>query len=291
MTLHAALAAAATLLALAFALSTLERFVTRRRPHELMWTISLLMFALGSLGLWAGAALGWGEWTFKAFYLFGAILNVPFLALGTVYLLADRRTGDVSAATVSLLAAFAAGIVIAAPVTGTIDPHVLPQGSAVFGAGPRIMAAAGSGIAAVVIIAGAVWSAVRLWRSRRSAALAVGGVRPGRLAVANVLIAIGTIVLGSGGVLNSVADAMDAFAISLVSGIALIFGGFLLTNTPVPQVAPEPWHLPLDLVAPQDADTDEVVDDTETDVAVDPEASDRRPLDRSGPRPGSPSLN
>jgi hypothetical protein len=283
MTLHAALAAAATLLALAFALSTLERYLARRRPHELMWTISLLMFALGSLGLWSGAALGWGEWTFKAFYLFGAILNVPFLALGTVYLLADRRTGDGSAAVVSLLAAFAAGIVVAAPVTGAIDPHLLPQGSAVFGAGPRIMAAAGSGIAAVVIVAGAAWSAVRLWRSRRSAALVLGGVRPGRLAVANVLIAIGTIVLGSGGVLNSVADAMDAFAISLVAGIALIFGGFLLTNTPVPLPTPEPWHLPLDLAAAEIDGDDE--------VEADADASERQRLDLAEPRPGSPSLN
>ena len=84
MTLHAALAAAATLLALAFAFSTLERYITRHRPHELMWTISLTMFALGSLGLWAGAAIGWSEWTFKAFYLFGAAVNAGYVSLAIV---------------------------------------------------------------------------------------------------------------------------------------------------------------------------------------------------------------
>ena len=103
--MHTVLAATATLLATAFAMSTLERYLGRRRRHELMWTISLFMFALGSLALWAGAAIGWTEWTFKAFYLFGAILNVPFLALGTVYLLAGQRRGDITAATVALLAA------------------------------------------------------------------------------------------------------------------------------------------------------------------------------------------
>jgi hypothetical protein len=309
MTLHAALAAAATLLALAFALSTLDRWAARRRPHELMWTISLFLFALGSLGLWAGAALGWSEWTFKAFYLFGAILNVPFLALGTVYLLADRRTGDRSTAVVSLLAAFASGIVVAAPVTGTIDARVLPQGSAVFGAGPRIMAATASGIAAVVIVIGAAWSAWRLWRgrpSRPSRPSPDTPVRPGRLAIANVLIAIGTIVLGSGGVLNSVADAMDAFAISLVLGIALIFSGFLLTNSPAPLEPVEPWHLPIELrdARPDDRSghlsddrsgqvSDDRAEDRPDDRAPRPEdrREDRHDLPRSEPRPGSPSLN
>jgi len=295
MTLHAALAAAATLLALAFALSTLERYVSRRRRHELMWTISLAMFALGSLGLWAGAALGWNEWTFKAFYLFGAILNVPFLALGTVYLLADRRTGDISTAVVSLLAAFASGIVVAAPVVGTIPRDVLPQGSAVFGAGPRVMAAAGSGIAAVVIVAGAMWSAIRLWRLRNAPGNPSAGdattvaVRPGRLAIANLLIAAGTIVLGSGGVLNSVADAMDAFAISLVAGIALIFGGFLLTNTAVPLDPIEPWRLSNEMVTSVDEPSTRARD--ERDERTERVDRDGSVLDLSDAAPGSPRLN
>lgn len=250
MALHAALAAAATLLALAFALSTLERWQARHKKHELMWTISLVMFALGSLALWAGATFGWGEWTYKAFYLFGAVLNVPFLALGTVYLLGRERTADRITAVVSLLAAFAAGIVVAAPVVGVIVPEVLPQGSAVFGPGPRIAAAVGSGVASLVIIGGALTSAARLWgsRSRVAAAVAAGEPAPalsaGRLALANVLIAVGTLVLGAGGTLNSVADAMNAFAISLVFGIALIFGGFLLTSTPATIPDIEPWYPP-----------------------------------------------
>src|SRR3954452_12148215 len=188
--MHAALAASATLLASAFALLTLERFLARHRRHELMWTISLAMFALGSLGLWLGAAIGWSEWTFKALYLFGALLSVPFLTLGTVYLLAERRSGDIAAATVSLIAAFAAGIVVAAPIIGLIDADVLPQGSAVFGPGPRIAAGVGSGVAAVVIFGGAIWSAARLLMGRRrSAAAEAPAIPAGRLAVANILIA------------------------------------------------------------------------------------------------------
>jgi len=239
--MHTVLAATATLLAGAFALSTLERYLARGRRHELMWTISLCMFALGSLALWAGAAIGWSEWTFKSFYLFGAILNVPFLALGTVYLLAGQRRGDIAAATVSLLAAFAAGIVVATPIIGAIQSDVLPQGSDVFGPGPRIAAGVGSGVAALVIIGGAVWSAVQLLLGRRrSAAAPVTAIPAGRLAAANLLIAGGTLVLSAGGLLNSVVDEMNAFAISLVVGIAVIFAGFLLTTVSTPSVQPAP---------------------------------------------------
>ena len=239
--MHTVLAATATLLATAFAMSTLERYLGRRRRHELMWTISLFMFALGSLALWAGAAIGWTEWTFKAFYLFGAILNVPFLALGTVYLLTGQRRGDITAATVALLAAFAAGIVVATPVVGAIDPDILPQGSDVFGVGPRVAAGVGSGVAAMVIIGGAIWSAVQLLLGRRrSAAAPVATIPAGRLALANLLIASGTLILSAGGLLNSVVDEMNAFAISLVVGIAVIFAGFLLTTVSTPSVQPAP---------------------------------------------------
>jgi hypothetical protein len=240
--MHAALAAAATLLSLAFAMSTFERWLVRRRRHELMWTIALVMFALGSLGLWLGAALGWSAWTFKVFFVFGAILNVPFLALGTVYLLFGRARGDVATAVVALLGAFAAGVVVAAPVLHPITGDQLPQGSQVFGLGPLIAAGVGSGVAATVIIVGAVWSAFRLLIGRRrSAQASTPSVPAGRLAAANLIIAAGTLVLSAGGLLNSVVDAMNAFAVSLVAGIAIIFAGFLLTTTgqSAPAAGPE----------------------------------------------------
>ncbi len=237
--MHTALAATATLLSVAFAMFTYERWLGRHRRHELVWTIALVMFALGSLGLWLGAALGWSEWSFKLFYLFGAILNVPFLALGTVYLLGGQRRGDVTTAVVALLGAFAAGIVVAAPLTHPISGSTLPQGSAVFGIGPRVAAGVGSGVAATVIFAGAIWSAVRLLAGRRrSQAAGAPAIPAGRLAAANLVIAAGTLILSAGGILNSTVDAMNAFSVSLVVGIAVIFAGFLLASGPGPAGAP-----------------------------------------------------
>lgn len=238
---------------MAFAFSTGERWLRGRKRHEAAWTVSLIMFALGSLSLWWGAGVGWGEWSFKSFYLFGAILNVPFLALGTVELLAGPKHGRAWTAIVSLLGAFCAGIVVAAPLTSVIAPDGLPQGKDVFGPGPRIAAAVGSGVAALVIIAGALWSAWRLFRVWRSGInnqrTTVGVPSPQRIALANVFIAIGTLILSAGGLLNSVVDAMDGFALSLVAGISVIFAGFLITSSgstaqlrAVPE--PEAWHAP-----------------------------------------------
>jgi len=187
-------------------------------PKGLAWSASLAMFTLGSAALWLGATNGWNPAVFRAFYLFGAILNVPFLALGTLYLLGGLRLGDKVGAGVALASAFAAGVLIASPLRGAVPAHQLPQGSDVFGALPRVLAAVASGVGAVVVVSGAAWSAWRL-RARRET---------GRMVGANVLIAVGTIILGAGGLFNSALGEMEAFAVTLVVGITLIFGGFLL---------------------------------------------------------------
>ncbi|MFM1752696.1 MAG: hypothetical protein RL119_1658 [Actinomycetota bacterium] len=94
MTVNVALSAAATLVALAFAISTFDRWLRRRRPYDGAWTVSLTMFAIASGALWWAQARGWSLGSFRIFFLFGAILNVPWLALGTVYLLFGARFGD-----------------------------------------------------------------------------------------------------------------------------------------------------------------------------------------------------
>lgn len=233
MTAQIALAAAAALVAMAMALSTFERWLARRRRHELAWSVALAMFTAGSAALWLGAGLGWTAATFRVFYLFGAITNVPVLALGTVYLLSGHRRGDVSAAAVALFCAFSAGVLAVAPLTQAVPVDRLPRGSEVFGPLPRVLAAVASSVGALVIVAGAGWSAWRFRRDRGRRGLVAG----------NLLIAAGTLVLGAGGVLNSVLDEMEAFAVSLVAGITLIFIGFLVATPPV-RPRPGPASLP-----------------------------------------------
>src|SRR4051794_41908891 len=117
------------------------------------------MFTVASASLWVAAAAGWTEPTFRIFYLFGAILNVPWLALGTVELLGGPRWGRPCAAGLALLSAFAAGVMAVTPFVGPIVADELPEGSGGFGPLPPILAAVCSGGAAPVVIRGARWAA------------------------------------------------------------------------------------------------------------------------------------
>ena len=230
-----ALASGATVISFAFAGATFERWLRRRRRHELAWSIALTLFTCGALSLWAGAAVGWDGLTFRLFYLFGAIVNVPFLALGTVYLLGGRRRGDRCAVGVALACAFSAGVLAVAPLTAPIEPGVLPRGSDVFGPLPRILAAVASGAGATVVFVGAAWSATRLLAGRSGGGPGGGGrggVQVGRLAGGNLLIAAGTAVLSASGLLNSVLGEMEGFAVTLTIGITVLFAGFLVVTTP-----------------------------------------------------------
>ena len=206
-----AVAAGAAVVAFAFALSTFERWLDRRRPQELAWCVALVLFTLGALSLWVGAALGWAPWSFRLFYLFGAIVNVPVLALGSVYLL-DRRAGQVTAAILAVALGFAAGVMVVTPV-GQVSPGELPQGSDVLDALPRVLAAVCSAGGAIVVFAIAVWSIARRQR-----------------VASNALIALGTAVLSASGVLNSVLGEMDAFAVTLTVGVVVLFAGFLFSS-------------------------------------------------------------
>jgi len=230
LTLDAALAATATLVATAFAAAVLERWLVRRRPHELAWTISLLMFAAASAALWVAEAGGWTGPTFRAFYLFGAILNVPWLALGTVYLLAGRRLADGVRWGLVIASGFAAGVMVTAPMHGTVPADELPEGRDLFAPLPRVLAAVGSGVAAVVVIGGALWSAWRLWRRGARAGGGRSDVSPSRLALGNVIIAVGTLVLSASGTLAGRLGKDTAFALTLVTGVVILFCGFLVAT-------------------------------------------------------------
>ncbi len=234
MTTAAALAAFATLVSAAFCLSTLERWRSTRKPHELAWTISMAMFALAALSFFAAASLGWSEENFKGFYLFGAILNVPYLALGTVYLLAGRSVGDRVFPWLNLSAAFCTGVVLASPITADLAGDALPSGKEVLGVAPRIMAAVASGVGATILIVGALWSAARLLRAGRTgnhkAPSGKSPISPLRLALTNIFIAVGSIILAAGGTMFGTGDQMVDFALALSVGVTVLFAGFLISN-------------------------------------------------------------
>jgi hypothetical protein len=111
---------------------------------------------------------------------------------------------------------------LAAPMHGTITADRIPVGKDVFDALPRALAGAGSGLGALVVFGGAAWSAVRFARSRKPGS--------GKLAGGNGLIALGTLVLSSGGLLQGIVGSDEAFALTLAAGIAVIYAGFAVAS-------------------------------------------------------------
>jgi len=232
----------------------MDRWKRRRRSHELAWSLSMAMFALASLAYFFAAAGGWSSLNFRTFYLFGAILNVPYLALGTVYLLGGQQLGYRTQQLLNPVAVFCAGVVLSVPLQTTLDTSGIPSGRKVFGIAPRIMAAVGSGVASLILIGGAVWSAGRLLRLRRThrEAQVAGGIGPGRLALTNVLIAVGTLILATGGTLFGTGNQMVDFGIWLAVGITVLFAGFLVSNPGGSSVAERTpyWQEVHDLIRP-----------------------------------------
>jgi hypothetical protein len=158
---------------------------------------------------------------------------VPWLGLGTIFLFLGERTGRRVRAVLLFFSGLAAGVLLTAPISGDVAGSAIPVGKEVFGVFPRVLAAAGSGLGALVVFFGAAWSAVRFARAARAgggAAPRPGMPPPGRMAGANALIAAGTLVLSGGGLLQGVVGHDEAFAISLATGITVIYAGFLVAS-------------------------------------------------------------
>jgi hypothetical protein len=242
--LTTALAIGAMLTAAAFSGLVLERYLLKRRPQDLAWTISLALFALGAGSLAWGSATGWSSPSFRIYYACGAIVNVPFLAAGQLYLLVKRRTADRIFRAICLLGTFAFGLVFAEPFRSSLPSEGIPQGKLVFGPGPRILAAVGSGVSALVVFIGTILGAVSLLKSRRvqrarrlpaanplpTDTQTVSAPLPIRRVVGLGLLSLGVAILSLSGTLNARFGEMRAFAITLVIGVVTLFAGFVLSS-------------------------------------------------------------
>ena len=190
-----------------------------------IWTLALASFCVGALALAWGSGAGWDGANFRLFYLFGAVVNVPLLAVGQVELMTSspwvRRLRPITVGA----CIFAIGVLVATPLKAPIPSDRLPQGKEVFGALPRVLAAVGSAGGAMVVFGGAVYSLVSLLGRRRS-----GATVPGYRVAGTLLIALGTIVLSASGSLNKRFGEMTAFAITLTIGVIVLFAGFLVST-------------------------------------------------------------
>lgn len=305
MALAAGLVAAAT--SGAFSVALLGRYAAspgRSGRALLAWGLALAMFCVASLMLLVGVVVGWGSATFRAFYLFGAVLNVPWLALGSVEI--NLRSAGTTKATgafvlltgllflpaalggswlaipgavlgilwgVLLSTADAEGIragarallgiftvigafaVLSAVFEQPLPSEGLPAGRDLFPELVRGLAVGGNAVGSVIVVIGAIASAVTMtWTSadervhaafrrqvRRAplqalAEFILAGVRAARaaglshLASGNLLIALGVLLAAGSGGMFSFLGEMAGHAVGLGLGVVVMFFGFRRTT-------------------------------------------------------------
>jgi hypothetical protein len=225
----------ATVIAGAFAAILLNRyFSSRRRPHELMWGIAFLLFAFAAgCQLYADVKGDWTPFLARTYYLTGAILNVGFLGLGTLYLVASRRVANLGLIVMIFITTFSAFILFRAP----IDAAVLAteagwKAVTAYSPWPRVLAVIVNSVGTVLVIGGALWSAWIFWRK---------GVMKGRM-IGVLLLAGGTLLIALGGTITGVTGLKnhDYLYITMAAGSIIMFAGYLQTIRPEASLAQAP---------------------------------------------------
>jgi hypothetical protein len=225
--------AVATAVALVFGVHLLVRSGRRRAWFEAVWGVALLMFAAASAALTLGVLDGWSTVEFRTYWLFGAILNVPYLALGEVYLLVRKPwVGHLVLVLLLGATAYAAAEVR----TATLDRSVLGSeffsGREVLGSDSTalLLARLYSFSAYGVLVVGTLWSAVGM-RGRRDLRGRFYGV---------LLILVGSTVIAAGSAFAAAASFVG-FSITLALGVLVMYAGFLTATRPrIRERAPRP---------------------------------------------------
>jgi hypothetical protein len=218
----------AALVSLVFGAHLLSRFVRRGNLFEGAWSIAMLMFALATGALVLGVLDSWSSAEFRAYWLFGAVLTAPYLAMGELYLLIRKPwAAHLFLAVLLGATAWAAATVRTAPISEALAQD-FPLGREVFGDGSaayslRYYAWAGY----LVLLAGTLWSAAQI-RGRAE-------LRDRFLGV--LLIAVGSTIVFIGSGVGAGFGNFAVFSVGHAVGIGVMYWGFLMASRPRAVVA------------------------------------------------------
>ena len=209
-----------------------SQYLQRRKPHQLLWAVALLMFATGAACQCYGEWLAWTPLTYRLWYLTGAMLTAAYLGQGTAYLQYKQKTANILM--YILLAASLAGAV--AVFIAPIDLHAGINGSTATGKGMpsaiRLMTPFFNIYGTLLLAGGAVKSSWYFLWSGGSLSRAVG----------TGLVAVGAIVVATGGTLTRL-NVPGSLYITELIGLLFIFAGFYLSNRPVKKLMPGPEEI------------------------------------------------
>ena len=224
-----------TLVTLAFAAAVFRRYLLRRGPHLLIWSIGLLWYGIGTLSevilgqVFSGVVL-------KLWYLSGAMLTAAWLGQGTLHLLIRRgKTAWVLTGLLAAISVLAGILVLSAPLTLAAASYQVSQ--PISSQYQNILSRSGLTIILTIVlniygtlalVGGAIYSAYIFWRKRIMFNRMIG----------NILITAGALAPAMGGSFIKI-GLPDFLYLTELVGAVLMYIGFLQTTT-VPAVEPAP---------------------------------------------------
>jgi hypothetical protein len=204
-----------TIIAFAFAGVVMGRWVDRRSPHLLWWSIGLLTYAAGTITESATTLLGWHEPVFRAWYITGALLGGAPLAQGSVYLHLPRRAANILTAVVATVIVVASVCVLASPIDYSLVEPFRLTGKVLTWRWVRLFSPFINTYALIFLVGGAILSAVRYKRTRETYHRFVG----------NVCIAVGGVLPGIGGAFTRFGHT-EVLYVTELFGLLFIFAGY-----------------------------------------------------------------
>ncbi len=214
-----ALSFVATVISLAFAFLVYGHYRARGRPDQLVWSIALLDFGLGTFCQFVAELNGWTPLVYRVWYYTGAMLAAAYLGQGTVYLLAPRRVANGLMVVLGGLSIVGLVLVASSPVdlsqaltSGGVTGNGLPTTL-------LLLLIPLNTYGTVALVGGALVSVVRFWRQ---------GVA-GRRTFGVLLIAVGGLIVALGGTANRL-GVPGLLYLTEMLGVSLIFVGYLQTT-------------------------------------------------------------
>ena len=151
--MEALLAFGAALIALRLAGLLAGKWRQRRQPQLALWSAGLTAYALGAAAIAWGAAAGWNDGVFRAYYLFGGLLTAALLGAGSLAGAGVRAAIPIVLVYAGLAAGVALAVPLEAPLTGMSIPEA-QQHLALFPA--RILAIVGNAAGSIALVSVAV---------------------------------------------------------------------------------------------------------------------------------------
>jgi hypothetical protein len=202
-----------------------RQWLQRRKPHQLAWTVGLLIYAVAAfMEFWSEFSGVWDPTVYR-FYIVMAACMVGFLGLGTLYLMAKNKMWGHAYLAFNIVAI---AVFLWSVFNHTLDPALLKPGITVGGKAlgvgtfgwPRIMSFAFNIPGTILLLGGAVLSVVKFWGKKIYRYRAWG----------NVLIAAGTLVIAGAGSMARAGRSVGLYPAEMIAS-ALLLWGFLVAGT------------------------------------------------------------